>query len=110
MLAGILTCAGGDFRCEQIHDEAVFVGSPDGTVAPQETGSGTFFASKTVRTVQQALHKPLESHRYFRKPAAQPLDHLVDHAAAHQGLADGSLSLPQGTVHEQVTDGHREVM
>src|SRR5262249_42110281 len=110
MLAGILTCASGDFRCEQIHDEAVFVGSPHGAVAPQETGPGAFLASKAVRTVQQAWHKPLESHRHLGQSAAKSLNYFVNHAAAHQCLADCSTPWPLGTVREQVTDGHRKVV
>ena len=38
------------------------------------------------------------------------LNDVVDHAAAHQGFSYGAFVAPFGTVREQVSYGHREVM
>jgi hypothetical protein len=59
---------------------------------------------KQHETVEQPRHEPLESHGNLSQSATQPLDHLVDHAAAHQGLADRGVPRPKRSVHEQVPD------
>ena len=45
----------------QAHDDAVFVGGPDGAVAAQETGTGAFFAAEAERSGLVARVVPLAS-------------------------------------------------
>ena len=37
----------------------------------QERGAGAFFTAKSKRTIEQPIHKPLETHRHFAQGAAQ---------------------------------------
>src|SRR5262249_4554369 len=43
VFGGILTSAGSHFGPQQIHDEAIFICRPNGAIATEETGPGTFF-------------------------------------------------------------------
>ena len=52
VLSRIFAGSGGDFCRQQIHYRTVFVGGPNGAIAPQETRSGTFFSAKTTRAVE----------------------------------------------------------
>src|SRR5262249_37436251 len=77
---------------------------------PQETCTGTLFASEATRPVNQTRNKPLESHENLGQPAAKALNYLVNHAAAHQRLADYGVLRPQGSMGEQITDGYSQVV
>src|SRR5208282_3535467 len=87
MFSGILASARGDLRCQQIHDRSILVGRPYGSVKTKKARSSTFFSAETVRTIDQARHKPLETHRHFAELAAELFDDPVNHAAAHQSLS-----------------------
>ena len=51
VFSGVLAAAGGDLRRQQVHDQAIFVGSPNGSIAPQEARACAFLAAKAVRAV-----------------------------------------------------------
>src|SRR4051812_48247078 len=98
MLAWILAGDSGNFRGEQIHDGAVLVRRPNGAIATQEACSGTLLAAEAARAIKKAGSKPLESHWRFRKFTANFVDHVVDHAAAYQRLADECICGPLGAM------------
>src|SRR6516164_4140904 len=102
MLARVPAGAGCNLGSQQVHNWAVFVGGPYCPVKAQETRPGAFFPAETIRTVEQAIDKPLEAYRHFAKPAAEPLDDAVDHAATDQGLADCRVRRPIRAMDQQI--------
>ena len=105
-----LAGAGGDFRRKQVHDQTVLVGRPHTSVLPQETRAGAFLAAKTARTVEEAVDKPLETHRNFTQRAPERLHDPVDQATADQSLAYHGFVGPLGPVSQKVMDGDGEVV
>ena len=53
VLARVLAGARGDLRRQQVHDEAVLVGRPDGAVAPQEARPGALLPAEAEGAVEQ---------------------------------------------------------
>src|SRR5688500_20330585 len=55
---------------KQIHNQAIFIRRPDGTVTPKETCARTLFTAEANRAIHETRHEPLETYRCFPKPAA----------------------------------------
>src|SRR5262249_14600253 len=98
MCARILSCTRCNFGCEKIHDQAVFVGSPDRAVQTQKRCTGALFTAKASRTVKESRHKPFEADRNFVQSASKLLHHAIDESAAHQSFAHDRLFGPMRTV------------
>ena len=110
VLARILARARGDLGGEEIHDETVLVGGPDGAVVTEEARPRALLAAEAARSVEQPGDEPLEAHRYLEQPAAEALHDAIDHAAADQRLADRGMGRPAWPVRQQIPDGHGEVV
>src|SRR5262245_42791262 len=110
MFSWILARPGRNFSRQQIHDGAVLVGRPHGTVVAKKARSSTLFSAETIRSIEETWHKPLEADRHFAELAAELRDDPVNHAAAHQRLSHRNSLTPQRPVCEQVADGYREKM
>src|SRR3989454_12062289 len=102
VLAWTAAGAGGAFGCQPVHDRAVLVGRPLGTVVPQEAGPAALLAAEAARAIEQARHEPLEAHRHLVEPAAELFDDAIDEAAADERLADRGVGRPVGAMGEQV--------
>src|ERR1700722_6290094 len=88
MLARVFAGAGGDFAGEQVHDWAVLVGGPDGSVAAEKRRAGGFFADETERAVEEASDKPLEPDGHFIHFSFHRRGDAINDAAADERLAD----------------------
>ena len=118
-----MSAPSGELRRQQAGDEAVLVRRPDGTVAPQERGSGTLLAAETQRSIHQPRDEPFEPDRHLEQPAAQFGGDAVDHAGRDERLSDGHLGPPVAVpiqvrhrrgeevvgVHKPVAPGHDPV-
>src|SRR5579872_6184521 len=60
VLTWVLACARGDLGSQQVHNHAVFVGSPYGAVRSQEACSRAFLAAKTVPPIKEPRREPFE--------------------------------------------------
>ena len=74
MFSRIFACTSGDLRGQQSENQTVFIGSPDLSVAPQETGAGALFTAETAPTVEETRSKPLETYGHFPKRAVKAAD------------------------------------
>src|SRR5271163_3179969 len=98
MFSRILASARGNFCRQQVHNRPVLVGRPHCAVETKKTRSSTFFAAETVRAIDQAWHKPLETYRHFAELAAELFDDPVNHAAAHHGFSHCDCLTPLRSV------------
>src|ERR1700686_5726197 len=110
MFSGVLASARGNLRSQQVHDRPVLVGRPYCAIKTKKTRSSAFLSAETVRAIDQARHKPLETHRHFAELAAELFDDPVNHAAAHQGLSHRNCVMPLRPVRKQKADGNGKVM
>src|SRR2546426_965831 len=60
-------------------------------------------------TADEPVDEPLEPDGHLHERAPEPGDHTVDHAAAHDRLADTGLRRPLRPVSEKVGDGDGEI-
>ena len=100
----------GDFRGQQVKDDAVFVGGPHCPVVPEEGGTGGFLATEADGAVDKPWHKPLEANRNFLKAASQCAHHAVDHGGRNQGFTHSRLRRPAGAIAKQILNGHSQVV
>ena len=107
---GIFLRAGGDLGVEQIQDESIFVGGPDGSVAAKEACAGALFSSEAVGAIDESRNEPLETYGHLAQFAAKLFHYFVDHAAAYEGFSHGDIRAPLRTMREQVLDGNCQVM
>src|SRR5688572_23194380 len=110
MFARIFLSPRRNLRGQQIHNQTVFIRSPDGAVAPQETCARTLFPAEANRAVEKTRNEPLETYRCFPKPAAKSLHNAIDHLAADECLPDCGLSRPLRAVSKQILDGYRKIV
>ena len=61
VFSGILASARGNLRRQQVHDRPVLVGRPHSAVKTKKTRSSAFLSAETIRSIDQARHKPLET-------------------------------------------------
>ena len=100
VLARILARTRGDLGGEEIHDQTVFVGGPDGAVVTEEARPCALLAAEALRSVEQPGDEPLEADRDLEQPAAEFLHDAIDHAAADQRLADRGMGRPPWPVRQ----------
>src|SRR3954466_12677609 len=98
MFAGVFAGAGGDFGGEEVEEDAVLVGAPDGSVAAEEACARAFFASETEGSGEESVDEPFEADGDFDDFAAEGCGDAVDNAAADEGLSDGGGFGPLGAV------------
>ncbi len=110
MLTGVLAGDGGDLSRQQAQRRAVLVGRPHPAVAPQEGCASALLAAEPHGSVLQAGHEPLESDGHLDQLPTELGGHPVDHAAAHQSLADPGSVAPAAAGGEQVPDRHGQVV
>src|ERR1700735_1502568 len=110
MFSGILASARGNLRSQQVHDWPVLVGRPYCAVKAKKTRPSAFFSAETIRAIDQARHKPLETHWHFAELAAELFDDPVYHTAAHQSLSHRNCVTPLGPAREQIANGNGKVM
>src|SRR4030095_3111857 len=110
MFARIFLGPRRNLRGKQIHNQAVFIRRPDGTVAPKETCARTLFTTEANRAVHETRHEPLETYRRFPKAPAKFLHNAIDHLATDECFPDCGLRRPLAPVREQVSYGHRKIM
>src|SRR4030095_6523468 len=91
MFARIFLGPRRNLRGKQIHNQAVFIRRPNGTIAPKETCARTLFTAEANRAVHETRHEPLETYRCFPKPAAKSLHNAIDHLAADECFPDCGL-------------------
>ena len=60
-----------------------------------------FLAAETEPSIEQSRDEPLEPDGHLDERAPCPRCNAVDHAAAHNGLADGRVAAPSGPVRKQ---------
>src|SRR5262245_39965751 len=102
MFAWVFVRPGCDFGRQQVHDGTVLVSRPCSAALPQKAGAGALLAAEAARANEQARREPLEADWHFIEPTAELVDDPIDHAAAHQRLANGGLGRPMGTMREQI--------
>ncbi|MNI43152.1 hypothetical protein D3C73_974730 [compost metagenome] len=110
MILWVFTGDCGDFRRQQTHNHAVFIGRPRFAVETQEGCPSALFATKAQAAIVQAIDKPFEAHWHFHQFTAQRGDHAVNHCTGNQRFAHRHIGAPLWTMLEQVVDGHRQIM
>ena len=109
-LARVPLGLGGDFRGQQIGNQPVLVRRPDGSVAPEEGGTGALLAGEAERAGEKAVDEPFEAHRHLDQLAAELGRDAVDDGAADDGLAHAAAGPPIGAVLEEIGYGRRQIM
>ena len=109
-LARIAAHARRDLRREQGRDDAVFVRCPDAAVQTNERRACALFAAEAKRSVEQAVHEPLEADRHLVEPPAELRGDAIDHLAAHHVLPTAASAAPRRSVLEEIEDGHRQIV
>ena len=97
-------------RREQPQHEPVLVGRPRRAVEAQERGARALLAAEAQRAVEQPAHEVLEADRHLDERPADPGRHAIDHAAAHDRLADRRVRAPARPVAEQIRDAHGQIV
>src|SRR5208337_5461581 len=85
--AGIAAHARCDLRRQQGRHDAVLVRRPGAPIDPQEGRARTLFPAEAERTVEQAIHEPLEADRHLVELTAELRRDAIDHLAADHRLA-----------------------
>ena len=65
MLAGIAAGDSGDFGGQQVENNAIFIGGPDGAIFAQKRGAGALLTTKPVTAIDQTIDKPFETDRHL---------------------------------------------
>ena len=94
MFARFLAGHRSHFGREQVHDRAVLVGGPNGSIMAQKTRARAFLTAKGEGPVEQARSKPFESHWYLAKLPIEVAHDAINDAAAHQRFAYSRLGAP----------------
>src|SRR5258708_15221653 len=110
MLARGLAGHSRHFGCEQVHDRAVLIRRPNGSVMSQETRTRALFTSEAKGTVKQARSKPFESHRHFAQSPTEFARYAINNAATDQRFAYRHVRSPMRAIGEQVTNCHSKEM
>src|SRR5208282_3179549 len=91
-------------------DNSIFVRRPNRAIQASKGGPCALFATEAERTVEEAIHEPLEAHRHLVELPAKLRGDTVNHLAAHHRFADRRFLAPLGPVLEEVENGNRKVV
>ncbi|CCJ87939.1 hypothetical protein BN133_4316 [Cronobacter dublinensis 582] len=110
MLLRVFAGDRGDFRRQQAHDDAVFIGGPRRAVKAQEGRARALFAAEAEAAVVETVNEPFKTDRHFHQLTAQRIDHAVDHRGRDQRFADGNVLAPLRAMLEQIVDSDSEIV